>query len=68
MALWESRAIMTYLCNEYAPNSQIYPSDIQQRALVDKWLQFDTTLFNLIIDYTVNQITILINLITLYFD
>jgi len=39
--LWESRAIMTYFANCYAPDNSIYPSDPTERAIVDRLLQFD---------------------------
>ncbi|XP_015784346.1 glutathione S-transferase 1-like [Tetranychus urticae] len=40
-ALWESRAIMTYLVNKYAPESSLYPKDVKARATVERWLYWD---------------------------
>ncbi|XP_042146744.1 glutathione S-transferase D7-like [Ixodes scapularis] len=39
--LWESRAIMRYLVDMYAPNHPLYPKDIKKRALIDQLLDFD---------------------------
>lgn len=41
--LYESRAIMTYLVNKYAPGHDLYPSDAQVRATIDRFLYFDVT-------------------------
>lgn len=32
---------MQYLCNEYAPDSNLYPRDAAKRATVDRLLNFD---------------------------
>lgn len=39
--LWESRAIMPYLMNKFAPASELYPRDPARRAIVDRVLQYD---------------------------
>jgi len=41
MVLWESRTIMRYLINAYAPDSSLYPKDPQARARVDLALDAD---------------------------
>jgi glutathione S-transferase len=41
--LFESNAIMRYLCNAHAPASPLYPSAPAARAEVDAWLDFQQT-------------------------
>lgn len=36
--LWESHAILRYLAAKYGP--EWYPADLQQRAIVDQWLDW----------------------------
>jgi glutathione S-transferase len=37
LVLWESHAIMTYLCGK-TPGQTLYPTDLAERADVDRWL------------------------------
>lgn len=41
ITLWESRAIMQFLVDYYAPNHAIYPRDPVKRARIDRMLQYD---------------------------
>ncbi|XP_030373540.1 glutathione S-transferase 1-1 isoform X2 [Scaptodrosophila lebanonensis] len=43
--LSESIAIMQYLCDKYAPNSELYPQEVNQRALVNQRLCFNMGFF-----------------------
>jgi len=40
-SIWESRAIMQYICNKCAPDSSLYPKEPQARAQVDFLLNWD---------------------------
>ncbi|XP_071035054.1 glutathione S-transferase 1-1 [Parasteatoda tepidariorum] len=39
--LYESRAVLAYMMNKYAPDSPVYPKDPAERATVDRMLYFD---------------------------
>ena len=44
--LFESNAIIRYICNAYAPHTPLYPAAAQQRATVESWMEFQQTALN----------------------
>ncbi len=45
-ALFESNAIIRYLCNAHAPASPLYPAEARARGPVDAWLDTQQTALN----------------------
>jgi glutathione S-transferase len=44
--LWESNAILRYLCHAHAPHSLLWPQDPHQRANIDRWMDAQQTVLN----------------------
>ena len=44
--LWESNAILRYLCSAHAPHSALWPKDPRERANVDRWMDAQQTVLN----------------------
>jgi glutathione S-transferase len=44
--LWESNAILRYICNAHAPDTALWPRDQYARANVDRWLEAQQTVMN----------------------
>jgi glutathione S-transferase len=44
--LWESNAILRYICARYAPDTPLFPADAQARAVIDHWMDFQQTTLN----------------------
>lgn len=45
-SLFESNAIIRYLCNAHAPDSELYPTEPKARGAVDAWLDLQQTALN----------------------
>jgi glutathione S-transferase len=43
--LWESNAIVRYLCARYAPD-KFYPADLKKRLDAERWMDWQQTTFN----------------------
>ncbi|XP_066993925.2 glutathione S-transferase 1-1-like [Anabrus simplex] len=51
-ALWESRAMLSYLVQQYGKDDSLYPKDVKKRAQVDQRLYFDMgTLYQRFAEY-----------------
>lgn len=46
LVLWESNAIVRYLCARYGHASGMYPADLVQRADADRWMDWQQTTLN----------------------
>ncbi|HEX3347943.1 MAG TPA: glutathione S-transferase family protein [Acetobacteraceae bacterium] len=44
--LFESNAILRYLCAAHAPQSPLFPPALRERATVDAWMDFQQTALN----------------------
>ncbi|XP_023309103.2 glutathione S-transferase 1-1-like [Lucilia cuprina] len=56
-ALWESRAVMVYLCEKYDKSQKLYPECPKIRAVINQRLYFDMgTLYKSFADYYYPQI------------
>jgi glutathione S-transferase len=44
--LWESNAILRYLCAAHAPGSALWPQDLRRRAMIDRWMDWQQTGMN----------------------
>lgn len=44
--LWESNVILRYLCASKAPDSPFWPTELRQRANVDRWMDWQQTTLN----------------------
>jgi len=44
--LWESNAILRYICQSYATMSSLFPPEPRSRAVIDHWMEFQQTTLN----------------------
>ncbi len=45
-SLWESNAILRYLCHAHAPHSPMWPQEPHARANIDRWMDAQQTVLN----------------------
>ena len=43
-SLWESNAILRYICDAHAPGTPLWPQSPRVRANIDRWMEFHHTL------------------------
>ncbi|KAL3275751.1 hypothetical protein HHI36_020497 [Cryptolaemus montrouzieri] len=46
LIVWDSHAIMIYLMDKYAKNDSMYPKDLVKRAMINKLLFYDASIFD----------------------
>ena len=46
LVLWESNAIVRYLCARHGENTGLYPANLAQRADADRWMDWQQTTLN----------------------
>ena len=44
--LWESNAILRYLCQAHAPRAALWPQEPRARANIDRWMDWQQTTMN----------------------
>ena len=44
--LWESNAVIRYLCAANAPGNPMWPDDLRARASIDRWMDWQQTTLN----------------------
>ncbi|HTW29310.1 MAG TPA: glutathione S-transferase family protein [Acetobacteraceae bacterium] len=44
--LWESNAILRYLCSAWAPDLPLWPRNPQARGSIDRWMDWQQTVLN----------------------
>ncbi len=44
--LWESNAVIRYLCAANAPGNPMWPDDLNARASIDRWMDWQQTTLN----------------------
>ena len=44
--LWESNAILRYICEAHAPDHPFWPREPHKRAHIDRWMDAQQTLLN----------------------